>query len=119
LRHVALGSAFAWWSGDGHLARSQGTNHGNAAEWRDLRVRQKFGEAFVFDGVNDYVETPLDVQPRRDAESTWECWVFPPAATFGRFQILSSDDGGIRSLRSVGKHCFGVFTGFGFGFPSD
>jgi len=72
------------------------------------------GQAFLFDGVNDYVFTPLDVQPSAIPETTWEAWVYPQRANYSYRQTLfSNDDGGYDRtvLIEANTSNFGVFTG--------
>jgi hypothetical protein len=48
-----------------------------------------------FDGVDDYVQTPLDLQPTALANTTWEAWIKPTRLFYPSHQgILSTDDGG-------------------------
>jgi hypothetical protein len=64
----------AWWSGDGNALDLAGTNHGtlmNGAGFADGMV----GEAFVFDGVDDYVEIPdADLWALGTKDFTIELW---------------------------------------------
>jgi len=102
----------AWWPGDGHSLDLQGSNHGtnrNGATY----TSGKAGESFVFDGLDDYVETAFDAQPSAMPNTTWECWVFPTVADGARRQILSTDDGNYDRSVGIESSTFIVFTGWG------
>lgn len=113
-------SMVSWWPGDGDANDSQGNNNGtlqNGATFADGKV----GQAFSFDGINDYVQTPLDVQPSAMPETTWEAWVYPTRVNHSvRQQFLSDDDA--NHDRSVliesNTSNFGVFTGSGVWQPT-
>ncbi|MCC7373739.1 MAG: IPT/TIG domain-containing protein [Verrucomicrobiales bacterium] len=111
-----LSPPVAWWSGEGHALDQQSKFPGtlkNGAAFTTGRV----DEAFSFDGIDDYVETTLDVQPSAMPTMTWEAWVLPTRSG-GRQQILSADDGNYdRSLLVEGTR-FGVFTGWGVWTPA-
>ena len=107
--------AQAWWPGDGHPRDLVRTNHGTLQNGATFGVGVA-GEAFLFDGIDDYVDTRVDVQPGTHPEMTWEGWVFPTRSGL-RLQILSADDGGYdRSVLVEGSR-FGVFTGWGVWTP--
>jgi hypothetical protein len=99
----------AWWPGNGAALDVKGTNHGvmmNGVAFDTGMVAQ----AFRFDGIDDYVSTPLDVSPAVLPTTTWEAWVYPTRPG-GRSQILSDDDGGYDRSVLVEGNNFGVFTG--------
>ena len=103
----------AWWPGDNNADDIQGANHGvlkNGAAFASGMV----GQAFSFDGLDDNVATPLDVQPSAMPSTTWDAWVFPTRVNSPSGQsILSADDGGFD--RNIGIHenqsNFTVYTG--------
>lgn len=111
---IALSSsAISWWPGDGSTDDIIGISAGTPMGGIGFGVG-RVGEAFVFDGVDDYVSTELDVQPSAMASTTWEAWVYPTRVNHSRRQaILSGDDGsydrniGIESRTSS----FMVFVG--------
>jgi serine/threonine protein kinase len=102
--------------GEGILAhdrvgQSDGKIHG--ATW----TTGKIGGALDFDGVDNYVETPLQLVPNGKSELTMVAWVRPrpidPKAHFmGRAQIISMDAGNCdwSILHREGK--WEVFTGY-------
>jgi subtilase family serine protease len=68
----------AWWKGDGTATDSAGTNNGvltNGATY-GLGV---VGQAFGFDGVDDYVSTPPEALYSIHDNFTMEFWVCPTA----------------------------------------
>lgn len=106
----------AWWSGDGHPRDLQGGQHGTLRNGTTYAAG-KAGEGFVFDGVDDYVETALDVQPSAMPTATWECWVLPGVADPARRQILGCDDGGYDRTVGIESSTFTVFVGSGVWYP--
>ena len=54
----------------------------------------KVGRSFDLDGVNDYVQMDVDVQPSAMSEVTFEAWVFPRSPTGADQAIIGGDDGG-------------------------
>jgi hypothetical protein len=52
----------AWWPGDGTAMDVVGTNHGTL-QGGATYVAGKVGQAFSFDGVNSYVQLPLNLFP--------------------------------------------------------
>src|SRR4051812_38699714 len=81
-----------WWPGDGSgdalLAGGPATPQSGATYTNGIS-----GQAFLFDGLDDYVATTLDVQPSAMPYSTWEAWVYPTRPNHGtRQQIFSTDD---------------------------
>ncbi|MBI4661362.1 MAG: carbohydrate-binding protein, partial [Verrucomicrobia bacterium] len=101
----------AWWTGDGNPRDRQGNHPGTLKNGASYTVG-KVGEAFIFDGGDDYVDTALDVQPSAMPSTTWEAWVFPTRPG-PRQQILSCDDGGYDRSVLIEDRGFGVFTGAG------
>ncbi|HRY50596.1 MAG TPA: choice-of-anchor D domain-containing protein [Candidatus Paceibacterota bacterium] len=101
----------AWWPAEGDGQDVWGEHDGVLQNGTSF-IQGKVGQAFSLDGLNDYVSTPLDVQPGTMPSTTWETWIYP-VKTQGRQQILSSDDGRFgRSVMLEGSR-FGVFTGLG------
>jgi hypothetical protein len=111
----------AWYPADGNAKDIVGGNDGIATNGLDFALG-RYGQAFRFDGTNDYLATPLDVSPTALPVTTWEAWVYPTRLNYGsRQQILSDDDGGYdRSLLIEGSSAnFGVFTGYGVWIPTN
>ncbi|HEY6167304.1 MAG TPA: right-handed parallel beta-helix repeat-containing protein, partial [Verrucomicrobiae bacterium] len=107
----------AWWRAEGNAFDSQGTNNGGLSNGVTF-VSGEVGLAFNFDGTNQYVATPLDVQPSAMPSTTWEAWVYPTRLNYGRQQILSDDDGGYDRSVMIENANFGIFTGGGVWEPA-
>ncbi len=103
----------AWYSGEGNANDIQGGNNGtlqNGATFTDGKV----GQAFSFDGVNDYVKADSSGVVRGLSEATVEVWVKPRGLHglgagavwventgvlgFTRFGLYVSDNGMVRVL---------------------
>jgi uncharacterized protein (TIGR03437 family) len=109
-----------WWPGDGNANDIQGANPGTLQNGATFAAGQ-VGQAFSFDGTDDYVSTNLDAQPSAMPNTTWDAWVFPTRVNQPLRQgIMSIDVGGFaRSvLIEAGTANFGVFTGAGVWQPA-
>ncbi len=83
-----------WWSGDGDaLDRSGSSNNGSLQNGTGFAIG-KVGQSLNFDGIDDYLQTDLDVQPSAISSLTFEGWVFPRNVTGFDQAIFSGDDGG-------------------------
>lgn len=74
----------------------------------------KSGSALRFSGVNNYVNTNLDVQPNAMPSTTWAAWVYPTRVNFHERQFILSDNGGgyARSVFVAADQVrWGIFTG--------
>ncbi len=80
----------------------------------------KVGQAFKFDGVDDYISTNLDVQPSAMPTTTWEAWIFPTRTSGLRQTIFTDDDGGYDRAVIIeqGTSNFGIFNGTGVWQPT-
>ena len=105
----------SWWPADGNANDITGSSNGTLQNGATFTAGM-VGQAFVFDGVNDYVSTNLDVQPSAMPSTTWDAWVFPTRVNHGSRQTIFSDDD-VNFDRTVvieaGTSNFGVFTGRG------
>jgi hypothetical protein len=103
----------SWWPGDGHAADIVGDNHGrlrNGATFANGMV----GQAFSFDGVDDFVSVPHKAQQNIRAALTIDAWVMKkgpcqrlncivlmkedvpaPAESDLRYGLLIFDEGGV------------------------
>src|SRR5262249_35076119 len=84
------------WSGEGNANDSDGPKHGTAV----INVAYAAGvtgEAFLFDGINSYVNIPPadDLFFANDQAFTLEAW-FRPTSTAGSFFLLRNAAYGIR-----------------------
>ncbi|MFO7897644.1 MAG: LamG-like jellyroll fold domain-containing protein, partial [Planctomycetota bacterium] len=72
------------------------------------------GSALIFDGSDDYVSTPVDIdQGSGSPGATFEAWVRPTSTSGGRHYVISTDNGGYDwSLLREGGTWY-VFTGSG------
>lgn len=82
--------------------------------YHDLHFATSAGwkSALQFDGVDDYVSTPLNIdQSIYYPGLTLEAWVYPTSISAGRHHVISSNDGGYdwSILREGGK--WFVYTG--------
>ena len=65
----------AWWrfdEGSGSVANDSAGNGNNGnLVGSPMWVDGQTGKALEFNGVKDYVDTPVDVQPRAMSSTTW------------------------------------------------
>ncbi len=93
--------------------RRHGTVHGATL------VKDRFGNpksAYRFDGANDYIQTPINAQPKAMGTTSWSAWVRPTRVKYSQWQgILSTDDSGWdRALHIPQKgNTFALFNGDG------
>ena len=87
-----------------------GNNHGtlvNGPVWTTGMI----DSALSFNGVNDYVSTPLNIDQSGSSNVTIQMWVYPTSGSAGRHQVISSDNGGHDwSVLREGGNWY-VFTG--------
>ena len=112
----------AWWRAEGNALDRVGTNHGTLRSGTTFATG-KVGQAFSFDGVNDYIEVGSGFNLD---DLTLEAWVLiNPATNTGEKRILSKDNAGQAGTRkamvlkssaisasgSQGRAAFGVLIG--------
>jgi hypothetical protein len=68
----------SWFAGEQHALDSRSNNHGTLQGGAAF-ANGKVGNAFGFDGVDDYVQTPINMTP----QTTIEAWVNPSILTGG------------------------------------
>lgn len=92
----------SWWPGDGNANDIQDGNDGTLMNGATT-ASGKVGQAFSFDGVDDFVNVPHAVNLNIQSSFTWDAWINPnsignspviaskSAATFNRvgFEVLS------------------------------
>lgn len=99
-----------------YIAENHGTIHG--AEW----LTDQDGGALSFDGKGDYVKTTLNIDQSGSTDITMAAWVYPTSTSWGRHQVISSDNGGFDwSLLREGRmwHAFVGNTSWNSGFAVD
>lgn len=90
---AGLVAAYGFDTGSGAtVTDSSGTNHGTiaGAVWT---ASGKFGQALVFDGVDDVVTIPDAAALDLTTGMTMEAWVYPTASQAGWKSILQKDPG--------------------------
>lgn len=95
-----------------------GTLNGNPSRVESVNG---LGRAIEFDGVVDYVSTPLEVDPNAIDETTWSAWIKPDLSA-SRGVVFSDDDGGFDrglQLNRNGNQKFNIFTGSGAWSPAE
>jgi hypothetical protein len=105
----------AWYAGDDTARDHWGGNHGTLQQGASF-TEGRVGRALLFDGVDDYVATSLDVQPSAMTATTWEAWVRPARVPHTSHQTLfTNDDGGFDRgiIISANTHLYSVLTGTG------
>lgn len=87
----------AVWSGAaGEVTDASGLNHhGQAFNGAVTDASGKYDRAGLFDGVNDYVATPLNIdQSAASAGATFEAWVYPTSSSTSYRYVFGTDNGG-------------------------
>jgi len=73
----------------------------------------KYGNALDFDGVDDYVSTPLNIDQSSSSPGlTMCCWVYPLTSTsWNRHMVITSDDDGYDWSITIYRNEWVIFTG--------
>lgn len=106
----------AWWQAENTNEDLVGGLVGRFYNGVRYQTTGAVGADFSFDGVDDFILTPLNVSPTVIAETTWEFWVLPRGLNHPvRQPLLCSEDGGHDRavVIETGATHFGVFTGTG------
>jgi hypothetical protein len=69
----------AWWRAENNAQDAAGANHGTLRNGAAFAAG-KVGQAFSFDGIDDYIDV-ADATQLRPAQITVECWAYPTAQT--------------------------------------
>lgn len=69
----------SWYRGEQNALDSSSLNHGTLQNGAAFNANGKAGQSFNFDGVNDYVQTPVNMKSR----ATIEAWVNPSTLAGG------------------------------------
>jgi RHS repeat-associated protein len=95
-----------------NVVDTMGTNPGTLVGGVTRVTLGKSGRALSFDGVDDRVTTPLNIdRSNTTAGVMFEAWVYPTSLSSGRHHVLSTDNGGYDwSLLREGGTWY-VFTG--------
>jgi hypothetical protein len=72
----APSSAVGWWAGEGNALDSAGTNHGSLVNGVGFAAGE-VGQAFNFNGTNQYVDVPSRASLNPTNSLTLEAWVNP------------------------------------------
>ena len=89
----------SWWPGDGSAGDVLGRNNGaliNGATFASGKV----GQAFQFDGVNDFVRVPSSASLSPTGSFSIDAWIYPTAETLGVIVYKWSDEGEWAGQRS-------------------
>ncbi len=95
----------SWFAGEQNALDSRSNNHGTLQGGATF-ASGKVGQAFNFDGVDDYVQTPLQMTP----QTTIEAWVNPSILTGGH---MDGTLPGITRRSIAGTADFGVDLAIG------
>jgi len=88
----------AWWRAETNALDAIGVNHGTLTNGTTFSVG-KVGQAFSFDGTNDFVQI-ADATNLRPASLTFEAWIYPTATNGNRMIFAKSAGSG--TLDSIG-----------------
>ncbi|MBC8377936.1 MAG: hypothetical protein H8E62_02050 [Planctomycetes bacterium] len=91
------------------ISDSTGNHQGSVygAEW----TAGKIGGGLNFDGVDDRVETSLNLDQSGSVDITMAVWIYPTHTGSGRQQIIGSDNGGFDWSLVKREDRWEVFTG--------
>jgi hypothetical protein len=95
----STGKLLGWWrfdQGSGNVTADSGPgkNDGTLNNMeRGSWVEGISGQALEFDGVDDSVETSVEIDQSGSTSVTMMAWVYPTSISPGRHQVISSDDG--------------------------
>lgn len=102
----------SWWRGEGDALDFVGNNSGIAAS-NVMHVVGKVGQAFSFNGVNQFVEVPHSASLNPTGSFSIEAWVFPTQDREGMIVCKWGDSGDYENNRS---YQFTLHTGQSVGF---
>ena len=75
--------------------RSGAGNHGRSYNGATTTASGKYGFAGIFDGINDYVATPLTLdQSATGPGATLAAWVYPASTSANNHFVIGTDNGG-------------------------
>ncbi len=85
----------SWWRAENNANDSVGTNHGTLQNGATFATG-KVGQAFSFDGVDDYIAIPNGIVPATARNFTVDAWVFPNDTASSRYVLYggTEDNGG-------------------------
>lgn len=66
----------SWWSGNGTANDIVGSNHGTMTNGASF-VQGKVGQAFLLDGINDYIRIPNSPSLNPTGSFTVDAWIYP------------------------------------------
>lgn len=101
----------SWWQAEGDANDSMGTNNGTIHNGMTFGTG-KVGQAFSFDGIDDYIVIPNGIVPKTARDFTLDAWVYLESldATDGRMILYGGSTGGEYELivTADGNYGFGV-----------
>jgi hypothetical protein len=106
-------TVFAYYPFNGNANDMGGNAHATVNE--AVLTKDRFGSdngAYNFNGTTSYISTPVDINPDKMPVMTMSAWVYPrKAATVGRQEVLSSDNGNFSRSLLIENNRWHVFTG--------
>jgi hypothetical protein len=84
----------SWWRGDANPFDSKDGNHGSLFNINGSGYASgKVGQAFSFDGVDDYVQIGAPANLRLTSALTTEAWIYATNPAMGRYQTTFNKEG--------------------------
>jgi hypothetical protein len=95
---TSLPPLLAFFPFEGNANDCSGKGHHGSVHGATLVSGLEASNAYHFDGINDYIQIPLNINPSKHSKLTMGAWVKPDSNTPVQ-QVISSDNGGYdRSL---------------------
>ncbi len=94
----------SWWKAENSGDDSVGTNHGTLQNGATFAAG-KVGQAFSFDGMDDYIAIPNGIVPATARNFTVDAWVFPNDTSGQRYIVYGGPE------NNGGEYQFSVKSG--------